>query len=294
MVQDATFFQSELRQKLNLIVEEIRRLNTELDVTTKENSNYNTFEKKADALAAELRDLQNTLGDLNTLVDKLHTGTDLEEFERECQQFQTKNQRTTQTLDEIFLQRQQKESAIKEAEKEIQEEKAIAEKQIEELDPARQQTYAQLKQENETFLTAIIAKQNDLEQIQSKAIQLENEISRDPMKEKAVQYFKRLIEATDKQRELELELKTAGNESVAQERNRLLEQVKNDNLETSGMERRIAEMEQQIRSFKEQLNQNTSELDASQGFFQLISRKASQVSGTFEKRCGNATVPGCI
>lgn len=40
-------------------------------------------------------------------------------------------------------------------------------------------------------------------------------------------------------------------ESGPQERNRLLEQVKNDNLETGGMDRKISEMEAAIKSLKE-------------------------------------------
>jgi intraflagellar transport protein 74 len=45
-VQDATYFQSELRQKLNSIVEEIHRMNNEIELTNRENSNYTAFEKK--------------------------------------------------------------------------------------------------------------------------------------------------------------------------------------------------------------------------------------------------------
>jgi TolA-binding protein len=46
MVQDSTYFQNELRQKLNSINEEVNRMNGELETTQKENSNINQFEKK--------------------------------------------------------------------------------------------------------------------------------------------------------------------------------------------------------------------------------------------------------
>ncbi|KAJ3108462.1 Intraflagellar transport protein 74 [Phlyctochytrium planicorne] len=106
-VQDTTYFQSELRHKINLLNAEINKLNNEADNITKENSNYATFEKRADTLAQELRELQGQLGDLNTLVDKLHTDSDLADIERHCSQLKAKNERETQILDEIFSHRQQ-------------------------------------------------------------------------------------------------------------------------------------------------------------------------------------------
>ncbi|KAI8854786.1 hypothetical protein BC829DRAFT_161962 [Chytridium lagenaria] len=62
VVQDITYFQSELRQKINLLNGEIGKLNSECDTVEKENSNYNAFEKRADSLAQELRELQGQLG----------------------------------------------------------------------------------------------------------------------------------------------------------------------------------------------------------------------------------------
>ncbi|RKO88950.1 hypothetical protein BDK51DRAFT_27644 [Blyttiomyces helicus] len=107
MIQDKTFFQSELRQRINLILAEINRLSSEYDAMVKENSNLSSFEKRADGLVAELRDLQGQLGDLNMLVDKLHTDTDLEDIERMHQHLKAKNIRETLVLDEVFLERQQ-------------------------------------------------------------------------------------------------------------------------------------------------------------------------------------------
>jgi intraflagellar transport protein 74 len=62
---------------------------------------------RADGLAEELRDLQGQLGDLNVLVDKLHTETSLADFEREYHQLQAKNERNAQALDELFIEKKQ-------------------------------------------------------------------------------------------------------------------------------------------------------------------------------------------
>jgi intraflagellar transport protein 74 len=46
MVQDKTFFQTELRQKINLLTAELNKLNHEAEATNRENSNYAAFEKR--------------------------------------------------------------------------------------------------------------------------------------------------------------------------------------------------------------------------------------------------------
>ncbi|KAI8895418.1 hypothetical protein BC833DRAFT_601295 [Globomyces pollinis-pini] len=290
-VQDSTFFQTELRQKLNMITEEIYRLNTELENTNKENSNYMIFEKKADGLAVELRDLQGQLGDLNTLVDKLHTDTDLEEFEREYHQLLAKNQRTTQALDDIFLQRQQRESAIRDVEKQIQEEEKRAEDQIEALDAGRRKQYHVLKGENNEYLASIQAQQMELEKIETKAKMLQDEVGKDVIKQKAMSLYQRLSEVRDKKRDLEASLQSSELESGPQERARLLEQVKNDNLETSGMERRTLEIEEQIRSIKEQLLHTDTTVDPQQAeklakYEELLKKdeEMQQFLDTFEEK----------
>jgi len=46
MIQDRTFFMSELRHKVSLVTNEINKLNNEINVIEKENENYDAFEKK--------------------------------------------------------------------------------------------------------------------------------------------------------------------------------------------------------------------------------------------------------
>ena len=46
MIQDRTFFMSELRHKVSLVTNEINKLSNEINVIEKENENYDAFEKK--------------------------------------------------------------------------------------------------------------------------------------------------------------------------------------------------------------------------------------------------------
>jgi intraflagellar transport protein 74 len=106
LIQDCTYFQTELRQKVGILTQEIARLSISIEQTNKENTNYASFEAKADALAEDLRDLQGQLGDYNTLLDKIHTGTNLNEIGKHIDLLKAQNQNQESKIDEIFTKRQ--------------------------------------------------------------------------------------------------------------------------------------------------------------------------------------------
>ena len=87
----------------------------------------------------------------------------------------------------------------------------------------------------------------------------------DPIKQKAVSLHERLNEARDRKRDLEESLRMADKESGPQEKARLLEQVREDNLETSGMDRKILELDDQVHKLRDQILQADAELDPAHG-----------------------------
>ncbi|KAJ3017081.1 UNVERIFIED_CONTAM: Intraflagellar transport protein 74 [Siphonaria sp. JEL0065] len=261
MVQDRTFWQSELRQKIGLLTTEINKLSTEAETMNKENSNYAAFEKRADILANDLRELQGQLGDFNTLIDKLHTDSDLSDIEKQCAQLKSKNQRESQILDEIFMQRQQKDLLVREVEKNIEEERQRSESQINELEPERRALYLEAKDNNAHYLEEIQRRQIELDDLITKESTLKQEIRHDSGKQKALAYYEKLMNLQNKKEEMEESLRELDKEAGPQEKSRLLEQVKEDNQETSAMERKIAELEEHAHRLKEGLSQIDMDTD---------------------------------
>jgi intraflagellar transport protein 74 len=133
VIQDSTFFSTEIRHKINLVTTELSALKHESDVITRENSNLASFEKRADLLSEDLRELQGQLGDLNTLVDRLNADADLEDIERSYLQLREKNQKENKVLEEAFSFRQHKENEIQEVELMIERETMKSEKLINDL-----------------------------------------------------------------------------------------------------------------------------------------------------------------
>jgi intraflagellar transport protein 74 len=87
----------------------------------------------------------------------------------------------------------------------------------------------------------------------------------DQAKQTSLTIHEKLSELRAKKKELEDSLRAIENENGPNEKNKLLEQVKEDNQETSAMERKMGEMEEQVQRYKEQLSQLEMELDSGQG-----------------------------
>ena len=83
-----------------------------------------------------------------------------------------------------------------------------------------------------------------------------------PLKQKAVLIHERLNEAKSKRKELEAALGGDSDESAAQEKARLLVKVKEDNVEISGMEKRIKELEEASQKIKDQISLLDSEMES--------------------------------
>jgi intraflagellar transport protein 74 len=84
---------------------------------------------------------------------------------------------------------------------------------------------------------------------------MRNEVIGDSLKEKAILIYERLNESKIKFNDLESQVQGISNETAPQEKARLLEQVKQDNLETSGMERKITELNDEMKNINETLSQ---------------------------------------
>lgn len=84
----------------------------------------------------------------------------------------------------------------------------------------------------------------ELDALDSKKAALEDELSMSSVKREAVSLYEQLREVQEKRDLLFEEEKNRG--TPAQERERLLQQVKDDNAEISTMERQINEMQEKV------------------------------------------------
>ncbi|CDR18018.1 unnamed protein product [Oncorhynchus mykiss] len=106
-ILDKSYYLGLLRSKINELTTETSKLQKEIDTFNQENSVYLSYEKRAEGLAGELKDLQGQLADYNMLVDKLNTNTEMEEVINDFNMLKAQNDREAQSMDVIFTERRE-------------------------------------------------------------------------------------------------------------------------------------------------------------------------------------------
>ncbi|XP_060065256.1 intraflagellar transport protein 74 homolog [Ylistrum balloti] len=262
-VQDRTYFLGLIRSKINELNAENARLNKEIDSTQDENSTYLTYEKRAEQLATEIRDLQGELGDYNTLVDKLTTDEDIQDVEFDLNDLRNGNERETKKIEELFEVKKAKEEAIQQLEQELDQEKRMADNLVNDMNPEMREKYVKLKDMNEHMLRQLEKGQQELDVLNSKIDTQQEELSLSQVKQEAVRLYEQLNELESKRDSLIEETKTTV--SPAEERERLLKQVKEDNQEIASVERQTKEIREKIEQMQEESRQLDIDIEENQG-----------------------------
>lgn len=132
-VQDKSYYLGLVRSKINELHAENAKLNKDVENASDENSSFLSYEKRAEALASEIRDLQGELGDYNTLVDKLTTDEDIHDVEFDCENLKAENDRNAKRMEDGFDVKKQREDQIQMLQTELDQEKRMAENLVNDM-----------------------------------------------------------------------------------------------------------------------------------------------------------------
>lgn len=106
-ILDKSYYLGLLRSKINELTTETSKLHKEIDNYNQENSVYLSYEKRAEGLAVEIKDLQGQLADYNMLVDKLNTNTEMEDMINDYNTLKAQNDSKAESIDSIFTERRE-------------------------------------------------------------------------------------------------------------------------------------------------------------------------------------------
>ncbi|XP_038048644.1 intraflagellar transport protein 74 homolog [Patiria miniata] len=263
VVMDKSYFIGMLRTKLNELQAENNSLQRGIEQANEENNSYLSYEKRAESLANEVKEQQGQLGDYNTLVDKLNTDTAMEEVLEDHNQLKAQNDVEAKNIDKIFTQRQEIEQNIHQVEQEIQQCRRMADTLVDDMNPQMRQKYMSLKQTNESLARELEARQQELDSLNTKKENLEDDLSTSQVKQEAVRLYEQLHELEEKKAQLIAEDQSRG--TPTEERERLLKQVKEDNQEIASMDRQIQEYRDQITTLQDEIRQLDLDLEEHQG-----------------------------
>ncbi|KFU92154.1 Intraflagellar transport protein 74, partial [Chaetura pelagica] len=255
-IMDKTYYLGLLRTKTNELTTEINKLQEDVETYKQEKSVYLSYEKRAEALADEIKELQGQVADYNTVVDILNTNTDTAEVIREYNMLKAQNDRDAQSVDKIFTERQAIEKLIHDVEEDIEHEKVVADDIIKDMSQENQAKYMKMKAANEK-LSQVVGVHFS-----------QQKVAQSQVKQKAVQLYEKLHELEERRDQMIAEDKNL--ESPQEERERLLKQarmynIKDDSQEIASMERQLAEVNAKTSHFKKVIQRLDMDLENHQG-----------------------------
>ncbi|NXF26311.1 IFT74 protein, partial [Rhodinocichla rosea] len=268
-IMDKTYYLGVLRSKINELTTEINKLQEEVEMYKQEKSVYLSYEKRAEALAGEIKDFQGQLADYNMVVDILNTSTDMAEVIRDYNMLKVQNDRDTQNIDKIFTERQATEKLIQAVEEDIEREKVVADDIMKDMSQENQAKYLEIKAANEKLSQELVVQQQELDALNVKEESLRAEIAHSAVKQEAVQLYEKLHELKEHRDRMIAEDKNM--ESPQEERERLLKQarkccyVKDDSQKIASMERQLAEVKEKIDYFKKVIQRLDTDLENHRG-----------------------------
>ncbi|XP_047123122.1 intraflagellar transport protein 74 homolog isoform X1 [Hydra vulgaris] len=262
-VQDKSYWLSLLRGKMNDLNVEISALTKEINLFNQENASYLSYEKRAEVLALEIKELQGELADYNSIVDKLNMNAGFEDLTEDFEKLRLENQKEAKKIDDMFAKKQDKEKIIKQLEIEINQQRSMTESLVSDMPSNLREKYVILKKQNLHLQEDLEIKQQTLDNLNSQIDNLEEDISQSNVKQEAVTLYEKIFELEEKKNMLLEEEKST--ETPAQERERLLKQVKDDNQEIARMESRAREIREKTEKLQDEISQLDVELEEHHG-----------------------------
>ena len=218
-----------LRSKMSELTSEITNMRSQINAATEEQSTFLTYDKRVKETASELTELQAKLADYNLLVDKLNTDTEVILVQQEAQDMASANESDSRDVDTLFAEKQSRLAQIQRLEQELEQEGHMADNLVSAMKPKLRDRYIVLKNQNTDYQVALEKMNQELDTLNSRKAMLEDEVAISALKREALTLFENLRDLEQRRDELIDEENNRG--TPAQERERLLAQVKDDNAE---------------------------------------------------------------
>lgn len=253
-IYDKTYYIVELKKRCQELVDEVSRLNKEINDIQQENGFYQTLEKRYESLVKVVREMEGELADHNLATDKQRTGTAPEEVHHMLGMMKQQNDSLRNDVDAIFLERSSHQEEIASMESEIQNITRMAEDRLSELMPDQRQEYQELQRDNTRLANELTEAREELDMVNGRLDTVENALSNDPLRVRHQQLTGARKELDTHLMEVRKEARE-GSLSVPEQRELLLGRVKSDNQEITSTERANDDMKMEIERLKAQLRE---------------------------------------
>ncbi|KAG4069090.1 hypothetical protein HA402_008401 [Bradysia odoriphaga] len=261
LIKDKRYWQAQLQMKMNEITRETDKLNRERQIMDRERSAKRSFEKKVKEATKELTNLQSKLTDMNIVLDSHSSGTTRQQIQQEAIAIRERNENIQSQLEMLFNERQSKEDKNKELERKINEEKAKINEMIFALSPADQERYRQHEKQLESLRAQNSEIHDQIDSLIKQKQRMEATLSTSQTRMEAARLLTKLNELVAKRNNLREE--EANRLTPAQEREKLIVEVRANNQALTSMNKQMKQIEDQLSDKKETLQQIEQDLEES-------------------------------
>lgn len=256
-VQDKSYFLGILRSKIGEINTEILRMNKDMTNINSDNSNYLSYGKKAEELNSQIEESRGELADYNMVLERINTSSSVSDLRNDYSNLKVHNDQETKSLDTIFIEKGKKEEIAKRHEKEIAEEKKRREKILSSMSGSIRSKYEKIKIESDKMQDSLESSQSQIEEYKSKMEGMRKQIGLSSVKQEALQLLDQLHIAELKKDQLLEETKNVL--TPAEEREKLLKQIKDNNQEITAIEKKINELKDSCETMSIELEEKMNE-----------------------------------
>lgn len=243
-IYDKTYYMGELRNRSKELMDEVTRLNKEINDIQQENKLYASLERRYDQLVKLVRSLEGDLADHNLATDKQRTDTRPEEVHHMYQVMRSQNEQQRADVDQIFLEKRSHEDEIARMDQEIASIARAAEDRLSELHPDQRREYEDFREENKRLVQDLAEAREELDQVCGRLNAEEGRLRSDLLRTRYQQLSDMKVELTEQLEALDREIQQC-NLSVPEQRELLLSKVKTDNAEIVVAEKQIFELKQE-------------------------------------------------
>lgn len=253
-IYDKTYYLVELRKRCQELVDEVAKLNKEINDIQQDNNVYQSLEKRYDSLVKTVRSLEGDLADHNLATDKQRTDTRPEEVHHMYTIMKSQNEQQRSDVDQIFLEKRSHEEEIGRMDAELHQISRAAEDRLNELHPDQRREYEDLREESNRLSSDLTEARDELDQVNGRLNSVEGRLRSDPLRTRHQQLG-------TARRELESQLVTLrqevqqGTMSISDQREILLSKVKNDNNDIVQNEKSNSELKLDIERLKAQIRE---------------------------------------
>eukprot|EP00392_Amoebophrya_sp_AT5.2_P003995 g4000.t1 len=277
-IYDKSYYMSQLRQKHNELRDALQKFNQEMVEIQNDNNTFTMLEKRYEQLIKQVRNLEGELADYNLALDKQRTDTRPEEVQYMYQLLKSQNDAQRMEMDQIFLEKKSHEEEIKKFDEILESFTRADEEKLNDLHPEQRHEYEQLQEENRKI--SLPQLRHEVEMIGQNLLLGESRLRQEPLrlrmqelKEKRVALFSNLSNLEQQAKEAQL--------SIPEQRDLLLQKVKDNNQEIVRTEERILETRKEMENCKKQLlevNASAEQSSADQQKYEVLFTKDQEMS----------------